>query len=129
MGMSENEIARIIVDASLYIHTRLGPGLLESAYGAVLSCELGRRGLSVDRQVPLSLVWEGMLVEEGFRADLIVENKVLVELKSVERMLPVHKKQVITYLKVTGLRLGLLLNFGAPLMRDGIVRLANNMPE
>ena len=90
---------------------------------------MGRQGLSVERQVPLPLIWNGMLVEDSFRADIIVEKKLILELKSVERLLPVHKKQVLTYLRVTGLKLGLLLNFGTDLMKNGIVRLVNGLDE
>ena len=104
-------------------------GLLESAYEAIVAFELGRKGLIVERQVPLPLIWDGMLVEDSFRADIIVEKKLIIELKSVERLLPVHKKQVLTYLRVTGLKLGLLLNFGADLMKNGIVRLVNGLDE
>jgi GxxExxY protein len=127
--MTENELATIVVDRSVHIHRRLGPGLLESAYEAIVAYELGRQGLSVERQVPLPLIWNGMLVEDSFRADIIVEKKLIIELKSVERLLPVHKKQVLTYLRVTGLKLGLLLNFGADLMKNGIVRLVNGLDE
>jgi GxxExxY protein len=127
--MTENELAAIVVDTSLRIHSRLGPGLLESAYEAILAFELGKRGLIVERQVPLPLIWEGMLVEDSFRADLIIDKKLLIELKSVERLLPVHKKQVLTYLRISGLRLGLLLNFSTDLMKNGIVRLVNHLDE
>ncbi|GAB1457869.1 GxxExxY protein [Spirochaetota bacterium] len=127
--MTENELASIVVDVSLDIHRQLGPGLLESAYEAVLAFELGKRGLSIERQVPIPLIWNGMLVKESFRADIMVEKKLILELKSIERLLPVHKKQVITYLRITGLKLGLLLNFGASLMKDGIVRLVNGIDD
>lgn len=127
--MTENEIASLVVDTCIHIHEKLGPGLLESAYEAVLAFELGRKGLLVERQVPLSLIWEEMLVSDSYRADMIVEKKVILELKSVERLAPVHKKQVLTYLKVTGLKLGLLLNFGDALMKNGIVRLVNRLED
>ncbi len=127
--MTENELAAIVVDTSLDIHRRLGPGLLESVYEAVLAFELGKRGLSIERQVPIPLLWNEMLVDECFRADIVVEKKLLLELKSIEKLLPVHKKQVLTYLRITKLKLGLLLNFGAYLMKDGIVRLVNGLEE
>ena len=127
--MSENDIARVVVDASFKIHTTLGPGLLESVYEAVLEYELKKRGLRVARQVPLPVVYEGIQLEEGFRADLIVEEKVIVELKSVEQVAPVHKKQLLTYLRLTDKRLGLLINFGTALIKEGICRVVNNLPE
>lgn len=127
--MTENAIAKIVVDTSINIHKQLGPGLLESAYEAVLAYELGKKGLTVERQVPLPLIWNDVLVAESYRADMIVNQKVIIELKSVERLLPVHKKQVITYLRVSGKKLGLLLNFGAELMKNGIVRIVNGLEE
>ena len=122
MARSENEIARILVDVAFKIHTTLGPGLLESVYETVLFYELTRRGLKVLRQVGIPLVYEGMLLEEAFRADLIVEDKVVVEIKSVEQIAPVHKKQLLTYLRLADKRLGLLINFGEALIKDGITR-------
>ncbi len=128
--MTENEIARIIVDAAIKIHRMFGPGLLESAYLAMLAYELERRGMEVWREYPLRLVYEGVeLTEVAYRADLVVGRKVIVELKSVENIAPVHAKQLLTYLRVADMRLGLLINFGAPLMKDGITRVANNLPE
>ncbi len=127
--MSENEIATIIVDASYKIHTGLGPGLLESVYERVLVYELRKRGLTVRVQVPISFHYEGITFDEGFRADLIVNELVIVELKSLEQTAPVHKKQTLTYLKLTGLKLGLLLNFGQSLMKDGITRVVNGLPD
>jgi GxxExxY protein len=126
---AENEIATIIVDSCFRIHTGLGPGLLESVYEAVLARDLARRGLNVSRQVLLPVVWEGISFDEGFRADLIVENKVIVELKSVEQLRPVHSKQLLTYLRLTDKRLGLLVNFGSALIKDGIKRIVNGLPE
>ena len=125
----ENDLAEIVVDTSVHIHQKLGPGLLESVYEAVLAFELGHRGIIIERQVPVPLIWNGMLVEQSFRADIIVENKLILELKSVEKIIPVHKKQVLTYLRITGLKLGLLLNFGADLMKNGIVRLVNGLED
>lgn len=127
--MTENEIAEIIVDACFKIHTTLGPGLLESVYESVLVYELQKRGLSVIRQLSLPVVYDGIVLDEGFRIDLIVENMVIVELKSVETVAPVHKKQLNTYLRLSGKKLGLLVNFGANLIKDGITRIANGMPS
>lgn len=122
-----NIISGQIVDAAMQVHTRLGPGLLESIYERVLAYELEKRGLKVDRQVAIPLRYDNLSFEEGFRADLIVDETVLVELKSVEVLAPVHGKQVLTYLKLTNLRLGLLINFGAAMLKDGIKRIANNL--
>jgi len=125
--MTENEIAKIVVDASYHIHRRLGPGLLESVYEVILAYSLSGRGLNVERQVSVPIVFDGMKFDEGFRADLIVEDKVIVELKSVEKIAPVHKKQLLTYLRLTDERLRLLINFGAALIKDGIFRVANRL--
>lgn len=125
--MTENEIAKIVVDAAFQIHKGLGPGLLESVYEVVLAHVLKKRGLKVKRQVPVAIVFEGIKFDEGFRADLIVEDKVIVELKSVEKVMPVHKKQLLTYLRLTDKRLGLLINFGSELIRDGISRVVNGL--
>jgi len=127
--MTENEIAKKVVEAAYTAHTRLGPGLLESVYEAVLTHELQKCGLRVARQVPVPVVYEGVRFDEGFRADLVVEDKVILELKSVESVAPVHKKQLLTYLRLADKRLGLLINFGAPLIRDGITRIVNNLTE
>lgn len=125
----EDEVARQIVDAAYQVHTTLGPGLMESVYEVVLAHELGQRGLAVARQVPVGVTYKNIRFDLGFRADMVVDNVVLVELKSVETLLPVHKKQVLTYIKVADLRLGLLVNFGAARIKDGITRIANNLPE
>lgn len=125
--MTENEVAKEIVHAAYRLHTRLGPGLLEAAYEAVLRFELETRGLRVSRQHAVPLVSDGAPIETGFRADLIVEDLVIVEIKSVEAVAPVHKKQLLTYLRLTGKRLGLLINFNVPLIKDGIKRVANGM--
>ena len=125
--MTENDVGTVIVDASVAIHRGTGPGLLESVYETVLAMELRRRGLHVRRQVPVRISYEGITFKKGFRADLVVEDLVIVELKSVERVLPAHLKQVQTYLKLSGCKLGYLLNFGAPLMRLGIVRCVNGL--
>ena len=123
--MTENAIAKEIVDAAFRIHTALGPGLLESVYDAVLSYELGRRGLRIARQHPIPVVYENIRIDTGFRADLIVEDKVIVEIKSVEVVVPVHKKQLLTYLRLADKRLGLLINFQVALIKDGITRIVN----
>ncbi len=125
--MNENEIAREVVDAAYKIHTKLGAGLLESVYQSVLEYELGKRGLAVKAEQPIPVVYEDVHLEIGFRADLIVENKVIIELKSVETVHPVHKKQLLTYLRLADKRLGLLINFGSFLIKDGISRIANNL--
>ncbi len=123
--MDENEIGTIIVDCAIALHRDLGPGLLETVYEVTLARALERRDLHVDRQVRVPIEYQGVIFEEGFRADLVVEGKVIVELKSVERVTPVHKKQLLTYLSLSGLRLGYLLNFGEALMKDGITRTIN----
>ena len=128
-SLNENELARIVVDAAYKVHTRLGPGLLESVYEVVLVHELRKHQLKADRQVPIPIVYESIHFEEGFKADVIVNDLLLIELKSVEQMIPVHKKQLLTYLRLTNKRLGLLINFGAELIKDGISRVANGMPD
>ena len=127
--MNENEIAKIIVDAAFQIHKRLGPGLLETVYEVVLAHDLKRRGLKVKRQVPVAIIYDDIKFDEGFRADLLVEEKIIVELKSVEKVSPVHKKQLLTYLRLAEKRLGLLINFGSELIRDGISRVVNGLKE
>lgn len=127
--MTENEIAKRVVDAAFRIHSKLGPGLLESVYEAVLASMLQKEGLKVQRQMAIPIRFEEMSFDEGFRADLVVEDKIIVELKSVEQTLPVHRKQVITYLKLADKRLGLLINFGSALIKDSITRLVNGLEE
>lgn len=127
--MSENEIARIVVDACVRVHSGLGPGLLESVYEAVLCRELESRGLRVRRQAAIPIVWGDLSFEEGFRADLIVEDKLIVEIKSVEKLAPVHAKQLTTYLRLADMRLGILVNFGEKLVSDGIRRIVNGLEE
>ena len=122
--MTENEIAAIIVDAAYTIHKRLGPGLLESVYETTLTYELEERGVRPHRQQAMPVVYESVRMDIGFRADLIVADKVIVEIKSVEAVSPVHRKQLLTYLRLTDKRLGLLINFNVPLIRDGITRIA-----
>ena len=125
--MTENEIAKIIVDVAYHVHKKLGPGLFESVYEIILAYELKKRGLKVGRQVPVAIVYDEIKFNEGFRADLIVEDKVIVELKSVEKVSPVHKKQLLTYLRLADKRLGLLINFGSELIRNGISRIVNGL--
>jgi len=125
--MNENELAKIIVDAAFQIHTETGPGLLESVYELILTDELERRGLDVKRQVPIPIVFKGRTLDEGFRADLVVNGKVIIELKSVEKVKDVHKKQLLTYLKLSGMKLGLLINFGEALIKNGITRVVNGL--
>jgi GxxExxY protein len=129
--MNENEIAKEIakeiVDAAYQIHRQLGPGLLELVYEAVMAYELEKRGLKIVRQKPIPIIYEKIHLQEGFRADIIVENKVIIELKSVENLAPVHKKQLLTYLRLTNKKLGLLINFNTELIKDGITRIANNL--
>jgi GxxExxY protein len=127
--VTENEIATIVVDSSYQIHVRLGPGLLESVYERILEFELTRRGLIVQRQGPIPVVYDGLTFDEGFRADLMINSLVVVEIKSVERLAPVHRKQTLTYLKLTGVKFGLLKNVGAPVIGDGIIRLVNGLPD
>jgi iron complex transport system substrate-binding protein len=119
-------ITEQIVDAAVKIHIKLGPGLLESVYEAVLVREVERRGLGVEQQKPISFEFDGMRFEEGFRADLLVDGCVIVELKSVEKMAPVHSKQLLTYLRLLHLPVGLLINFGESRLKDGLHRIANN---
>ncbi|MDR2924040.1 MAG: GxxExxY protein [Treponema sp.] len=123
--MKENEIGTILVDTALYLHKKLGPGLLENVYEVVLAKLISKRGLSVQRQVTIQIDFEGEHFDEGFRIDLFIEGKVIVELKSVEKVTAVHKKQLLTYLKLTNTKLGYILNFGGELMKDGIVRIIN----
>ena len=123
--MTENEIGKTVVDECIQLHRALGPGLLEIVYEVTLANRLEKNGLKVARQVRVPIAFEGEEFDEGFRADLIVEGKVILELKSVEKISPVHKKQLLTYLKLTGTKLGFLLNFGDELMKNGIIRTIN----
>jgi GxxExxY protein len=127
--MHENGIGKQVVDAAVRVHRELGPGLIETVYETVLARELEDRGLRVERQIPVPILYKGLWFEVGFRADTIIEGKVGLELKSVEELNKVHAKQLLTYLKLTGLKLGYLLNFGASLMKDGIVRIVNGLAE
>jgi len=125
--MHENEISGIIVDCCLHVHKTLGPGLLESVYEEVLSYELIRRNLKVQRQVGIPVLYDEIKMELGFRADIIVEDKVIIEIKSVEAIAPVHQKQLLTYLRIANKKLGLLVNFNEALIKDGITRIVNNL--
>jgi len=127
--VKENDITAAIVDGAVRVHQELGPGLLESVYEEILAYELTERGLRVARQVPVPVVYRSLRFEIGFRADLLVESLVVVELKSVAEISPAHRKQIQTYVRLMNLRVGLLLNFGAALMKNGIVRAVNKLPE
>ena len=125
--MTENEISKIVVDKCYQIHVALGPGLLESVYEEILYHELTKENLKVERQKALPVFWDQIKLELGFRADLIIENKVILELKSVAKTEPVHPKQLLTYLKITNLKLGLLINFNEALIKNGITRIVNSL--
>jgi len=127
--MTENDIGRQVIDSAVNIHRELGPGLLESVYEIVMADELQQRGMSVERQAPIAIEYLGREFEEGFRADLVVDKKVIVELKCVEALNNAHKKQLLTYLRLTGMKLGYLLNFSEALMKDGITRTVNRLSE
>ena len=127
--MEENEIGKIIVDAALAVHRALGPGLLEVVYEVILAHELEQRGMKVQRQVPIAIEYAGIQFKEGFRADLVVEDKVIIELKAVEKVSGAHKKQVQTYLKLAGRKLGFLMNFNEELIKHGITRCVNQLDE
>ena len=127
--MPHNEISAAIIDSALKIHRILGPGLLESVYEEILAYELARRGLRLERQKPIPIDYEDLVFPDPFRADLIVNQCVLIELKSVESLQPVHSKQTLTYIRLADLQIGLLINFNVPLLRDGIKRLVNGLPE
>lgn len=127
--MDENEIGRQVIDAAIHVHRALGPGLLENVYEIVLAHELEDRGLRIEQQVGVSIKYKGIHFTEAFRADIIVEEKVILELKSIEHLSKAHHKQLFTYLKLKGLKLGFLLNFGAPLMKEGISRIVNGLDD
>jgi GxxExxY protein len=127
--MTENEIGTLVVESAIAVHRELGPGLLESVYEAVLAQELQDRGVKVARQVPIAIQYKGLSFEEGFRADMIVDDKVILELKSIEMVMAVHKKQIQTYLRLTQCKLGYLLNFGESVMKTGITRCVNGLEE
>jgi GxxExxY protein len=125
--MTENELSRVIVDSAFKVHTTLGPGLLESVYEVTLAHELERRGCEIITQQAIPVIYEDVKLELGFRADVVVNRKVLVEVKSVEAVAPVHSKQLRTYLRLMELKLGLLINFNVNLIKDGITRVVNNL--
>jgi len=125
--MTENELSKIVVDICYKIHTKLGPGLLESVYEAILYYELNKLGIKVEKQKPLPVYWDEIVLEIGFRADLILEDKVILEIKSVAELTNVHPKQVLTYLRITDMKLGLLINFNESYIKDGIKRVVNNL--
>lgn len=127
--MDENSIGKVVVDAAIAVHREVGPGLLETVYELVLLDEMQNRGLVAKRQVPIPIHIRGIQFDEAFRADIIVENKVILELKCVEKTSPAHKKQLLTYLKLSGMKLGYLLNFAEAMMKDGITRTVNGLPE
>lgn len=124
----DEQVAKWVVDATFKVHSTLGPGLLESVYSICLAHELRNRGLIVEREVRLPIVYDGIQLDAGLRIDLLIENCVIVECKSVERMIPVFQAQILTYLKLTGHSLGILINFNVPLMKDGIRRVIRSMP-
>ena len=123
--MDENKIGTTIVDTAIKLHQELGPGLLESVYEVILAKRLEKQGLTVVRQVPIPIIFDGEQFDEGFRADIIVNDKVIIELKSVQQLHPAHKKQLLTYLKLSEKKLGYVLNFGEELMKQGIIRVIN----
>jgi len=127
--MDINELSSKIIGAAIEVHKALGPGLLESVYEECICHELSLRGLSFERQKPLSIAYKGTKLDCGYRLDLVVEEAMIVELKSCEKIEPIHKAQLLTYLKLSGLNLGLLLNFNTTAMRDGIVRIVNELKE
>jgi GxxExxY protein len=124
-----NEISGQIVDAAVKVHSVLGPGLLESVYEVALAYELRKRGFNVDRQRPVPIIYEEIVFDEGYRLDLLVQDQVIVEIKSLEEVKPVHKKQLLTYLRLQDERVGLLLNFNVDLMKEGITRIANRVQD
>ena len=127
--MDINKLNSKIIGAAIEVHKALGPGLLESAYEECMCHELAFRGLSLERQKPLSVVYKGKRLDCGYRLDIVIANAIILELKSYEKIEPIHKAQLLTYLKLSGLSLGLLLNFNVPVMRDGIVRIVNEFKE
>jgi GxxExxY protein len=127
--MTENEIGKIVVDCAFKVHQKLGPGLLESVYEVALAHEIKKRGLAVERQIPIPIVYDDLRFDDGFRADIVVANSVILELKSVEQIQPVHKKQLLTYLRLSNRRLGFLINFGAELIKDGLSRVSNGASD
>lgn len=127
--MEVNQVSGIIVDSAMKVHTALGPGLLESVYEACLIRELRKRGLRVESQVPIFVIYDGQTLDIGYRADLLVEGTVLVELKSIETLLPIHKAQLLSYLRLSGTQVGLPINFNVEHLKDGIKRVINSRPK
>ena len=125
--MTENEISKIVFDAALKVHQNLGPGLLESAYQECLHYELKKSGLQIEKEKPLPLIYEGVKLEVGYRVDILIENKLVIEVKSVEALNDIHLAQVLTYLKLSNCRLGMLINFNVTLIKNGIKRVVNNL--
>jgi GxxExxY protein len=125
--MTENELAKIVVDLCVKIHKTLGPGLLESVYEAALVYELKKLSIPVENQIGIPVSYDQIIMDIGFRADVVIDNKLIVELKSIENLMPVHKKQLLTYLKLSKKKLGLLINFNVELMKNGIIRIANGL--
>jgi GxxExxY protein len=129
MMMDINKLSSRIIAAAIEVHKALGPGLLESGYEECICHELSLGGLSLERQKPLAVQYKGIDLDCGYRLDVVVENAIILELKSCDKIEPIHKAQLLTYLRLSGLKLGLLLNFNVPLMRDGIVRIVNELEE
>jgi GxxExxY protein len=127
--VTEDEVGKEVVDTAVQIHQDVGPGLLETVYEVILAHELRRKGFRVDRQVSIPVEYRGLKFDEGFRADLVIESKVIIELKCIERLNNAHKKQLLTYLRLADRRLGYLINFSEPLMKNGITRIVNQLPE
>jgi len=127
MTVTENEISKIVVEESIYIHKSVGPGLLESAYVHCLAYRLIKRGLNVRREVPVPLIFEAIKLECGYRADIVIDHKVVIEVKSITAIAPIHLAQILTYLRLLNLKLGIVLNFNSELMKDGIRRVVNNL--
>jgi GxxExxY protein len=127
--MTENEISKILVDIFIKVHSELGPGLLESVYESAICHELRKRNLNFSKQEGIPVFYDSVKMDMGFRADIIVENKVIIEVKSIETLLPVHHKTLLTYLKLTNIKLGLLVNFNVNLIKNGLVRIVNKLEE
>ncbi len=127
--MHENDIGKIVIDTAIALHRQLGPGLLETVYEATLAYELSQHGLTVARQVPISINYKGIAFDEAFRADILLDNKVILEIKSITMLTKVHQKQLLTYLRLTERKLGYLLNFGSNTMVEGIIRVVNGLDE
>ena len=125
--MDENQLSKIVLDVAFDIHKKLGPGLFESVYETIMAFELEQYGLDISRQKPIPVIWKGVKLDLGFRSDIIVNNKLLVEIKSIESLASVHAKQVLTHLKLTKIKLGLLINFNEELLKNGIKRIVNNL--